>query len=370
MADGCSWDGLAGVVGGGAVISRGGLGPAPSSCKCVLPAVGTIVGRAGGNLAGNATTLFRLELPTGSTLQNLVPAIGGGFRGLVKSGETGKIAGQARLIPVAGAAGGATVALGPLIGLMALSVGTEMLARRQQDKKLEAIHRGVQMLKRDAEEKDAAKLKGAAQALETATAAILDKIEVPQSVGLGSACNDLRIIKNQALGWLERWEGRAAEDLKGGPVSFGKMRRVLAGADAEDSAYKNFPRQIETLYRALVLDSRALVLTSAEAALRSGDETLHHLQDRLRRSLQENAETQDRMRELLWQLAENPVTSSLPAAPKTGERVAELATALARLAAAAARMPDAPAILTPANRQVLELCREQDGTLRVLAPAA
>lgn len=133
---------------------------------------------------------------------------------------------------------------------------------------------------------------------------------------------------------------------------------------------RTFPRQIETLYRAVVLDSRALVLTSAEAALRSGDETLSHLQDRLRRSLQENAETQDRMRELLWRLSENPVTFSLPAMPNTGDRVARLDRALATLATAAARMPDAPAVLTSGNRQVLEICRSQDGTLRVLQPVA
>src|SRR4051794_37796704 len=42
----------------------------------------TVAERAGASSAVHAgSTLFRLELPAGQTLQNLVPAIGGGFRG-------------------------------------------------------------------------------------------------------------------------------------------------------------------------------------------------------------------------------------------------------------------------------------------------
>jgi hypothetical protein len=72
----------------------------------------------------NGAALFTLELPTGTTLRNLVPAIGGGFRGMVRTGGSGAIAGHGRLVPVGGAAAGvgAGIALGPLVALMALSV--------------------------------------------------------------------------------------------------------------------------------------------------------------------------------------------------------------------------------------------------------
>lgn len=123
-------------------------------------------------------TLFRLELPTGSTLQNLVPAVGGGFRGLVRTADNASLAGHARLIPVA-AGTGAAVTLGPLIGLMALSVGAEMLGRHQQDKKLAAIHQGVKALNKAVEENTRAQADSAEQALEQASAAILDRIEYP-----------------------------------------------------------------------------------------------------------------------------------------------------------------------------------------------
>ncbi len=56
------------------------------------------------------------------------------------------ITSHARLMPVAGAAAGtgAAIALGPLVGLMALSVGAEMLARHQQEQQLKAMRQGVE----------------------------------------------------------------------------------------------------------------------------------------------------------------------------------------------------------------------------------
>ncbi len=85
--------------------------------------------------------LFRVELPAGQVLQNLVPAVGGGFRGMTRAAGSARIAGQARLLPVGAAAVGVGtgVALGPLIGIMALTVGAEMLAQHQLQAKLDAI---------------------------------------------------------------------------------------------------------------------------------------------------------------------------------------------------------------------------------------
>jgi hypothetical protein len=150
-------------------------------------------------------------------------------------------------------------------------------------------------------------------------------------------------------------------------VSFAKMRTILTGTDSGDE-YKKFPSRVATLYRALALDSRALVLTAAEATLRHPGETLHNLQGHLRGALQENASAQDRLKEVLWRIAEAPLTLSLPAMPSAAKDLAVLDQTLAQLAAAASRLPDAPALLTPSNRQVLEVLRERDGTMRVLKP--
>src|SRR3954452_22803640 len=56
-----------------------------------------VVERAGlGAAARTGAQLFTVELPPGQVLQNLVPAVGGGFRGLVRAPGSTQIAGHAR----------------------------------------------------------------------------------------------------------------------------------------------------------------------------------------------------------------------------------------------------------------------------------
>ncbi len=331
--------------------------------------LGSIVSQAGQSRAlSTGQTLFRLELPTGSTLQDLVPAVGGGFRGLVRSGDKAVFSGHARLVPVSAGATGVGLALGPLVGLMALSVGAEMLARHQQDQKLAAIQRGVAALNNAVEETTQAQLQSAEQALESASAAILDRIEVPSAIGLGTARDNLRVIKNRGLGWLSDWEDRLQRfhGERDDEIDYGKMREVLAGKDSGD-AYRAFPNRVATFYRAITLDSRAIVLTDAEAALRRDNASLGHLQAQLHSQLAANAVTQDRLRDLLWRLTSVPVTYSSPALPTTSGKVHRLQQTLNRLAIASAQLPDAPGLLTTSNRQVTEILRRPNGDLHVLA---
>jgi hypothetical protein len=58
--------------------------------------------------------VFPVELPTGTTMQNLVAAIGDGFRRPVCASESGRITGHARLVPTGpgGGAAGAAIVLG------------------------------------------------------------------------------------------------------------------------------------------------------------------------------------------------------------------------------------------------------------------
>jgi hypothetical protein len=131
-----------------------------------------------------------------------------------------------------------------------------------------------------------------------------------------------------------------------------------------------FPNHVATFYRALALDSRAVVLTGAEAALRRDDLTLVHLQEQLQVQLRENARVQDRLRELLWQLASVPVAYSTPTIPVSGGKVLQLQRMLNKLAISAAKLPDAPALLGTSNRQVTEIRREPNGDFRVLSAPA
>lgn len=347
--------------------TRPAWGPVLKQGSAFAQQLVNVADRAGARDAVTAgATLFRVELPTGQTLQQLVPAVGGGFRGMTRAVDSTKLAGQARLIPVSGAAAGAGLALGPLVGLMALSVGAEMLARHEQDKKIQSINEAVHGIQRHLQQKIVAELTTAEQALEAATAAILDQIAVPQGIGLSSAVTGLRNVKNQSLNWLEQWEERLSalsKDSSG--VAYSDLRRIL---DVGLGGPNAFPAQVMVLYRALALESRAQVITAAEAALANPGQTLPNLEASVQQRLDENIAAQDRLRELLLTLMEHPVTARLPARRSTWHKATAMDHTLGRLTHAVVKVADTPPVLTVENRQVLEAVSHEDGSMSILQP--
>src|SRR4051794_26672825 len=166
----------------------------------------TVVERAGSKLPTAGETLFRLELPAGQTVSNLIPAVGGGFRGMTRLAGSTQIANHAKLLPVGGAAAGTAIALGPLLGIVALSVGAEMLANHQQEVKLEAIKQVVERLENHQLNELVAALDSADHVLEDSMAALLDRLEVPEAVGLGPTAARVKEIKALTLNWIKEWE--------------------------------------------------------------------------------------------------------------------------------------------------------------------
>ena len=140
-----------------------------------------------------------------------------------------------------------------------------------------------------AEETTNAQLKSAEQALALGGAAILERVAIPSAIGLGSARDNLRVINNRGLVWLDAWEqGVEGFSYKWSNIDLTDMSKVLEGRSAPVSA---FPSRVVTIYQALALDSRAQVLTAAEAALPRPGGPLQHLQSKLQQSLRQNAES-------------------------------------------------------------------------------
>jgi hypothetical protein len=320
----------------------------------------------GGDVVKAGATLFRLELPTGQILRDLVPAVGGGVRGMVRSADGAKISAHARLFPVSGAAVGTGLALGPLVGLMALSVGAEMIAARQQEEMLKAIRESVRGIERHLQQELDARLKTAEHALQEANAAILDQVSMPQSIGLSAAVTGLRDVRHQAIGWLEQWEKGAAElPADTTDLDYAKAKGIL---DAGIGGSAGFVAHVELLYRAVSLDARAAVLGASEAALANPGLTLSNIEGVLRSRLAENAAVLERLRAVLLRLAEYRITVGTLSRPGTSDGAARMDGLLARLAHALVRAPDVPAVLTSSNRQVLEAVRNVDGSVRLRAP--
>ena len=143
--------------------------------KAISQAAGQL-GRSSGSVEG----LYRVIMPTGSVARDLVPAVGGGFRGIARAAGSTKITGQVRLVPaVAGA--GATVAAGPLIATVGLAVAGEMLAQHQMNKKLDGIKNALVGIETRANDHDRSVLSTAAQQAGKVASYLLDQAHIQRS---------------------------------------------------------------------------------------------------------------------------------------------------------------------------------------------
>lgn len=329
-------------------------------------AVSAVLKDSGRGAAQAGETLFRLELPTGHTLNNLVPAIGGGYRGLTRAAGSTAISGHARLVPTTGAAIAGGAALGPVIALVAVSAGAEMLARHEQDKKLRAILRSVEALEANELTKLRSRLGAAQETLIRAHAALMDGVTIPESLGVGPAADSVRRVKYTALEWLGEWEG-AAGDLKVGSegVGWGELKKIfgkgLGGMDA-------LPLRVGLLYQSLVLDARWNVLVQTEAAATNRERPLDHLDAALGQALEQGAALQHRLAEILWLFAENPIDTGFNPLPREWKRAAGMHTSLLAMVRAIHQASETLPVLTARGTQVLEGVLRPDGSVQLLTP--
>jgi hypothetical protein len=329
----------------------------------------TVVQKAGAQLPATGETLMRVQLPAGQTVANLVPAVGGGLRGMTKLAGSSDFAGHARLFPVAGtaAAGAAAVPLGPLLAVLALSVGVEMLASHQQEAKLDAIKEVVERLENHEVDKLVAALDSAEGVLHDSMTALLDKLDVPEAVGLGSTAGSVKETKALALNWLSKWETVADRFESDRRVDIDDLKEHVAKTAI--GGFEAFGQLVQLTYRALALDSRVHIVAMAEATLQSPDESVEHFQRSIQRRLVENADNLDRLKRLVRRFASMRLTVNVARIDKRNE-LSNLQSRLVRLAFALADTPELPPLLTADQRLVIEAVRREDGSIIMLEPRA
>lgn len=343
-------------------------GPALAGSSGLARALTQVVQQAGTPAVAQSAAYFRVVVPAGQTIRDLVPAVGGGFRGLVR-GSTG-IVGHARLVPVAGAAAGtgAAIALGPLLGLMAVGVGAEMLARHQQEQQLKAISQGVEALLRRERHKDLAVLQTAEDAIRRAGSALLDRIEVPDSVGLAPAAHDLSSLKNRAAQWLGAWEaGVRQHPVDEAGLDVKVLRELIGGPiDSADA----FVPSVHLIRRAVALDSRMRLLSAVEAATLNPHVDLRNFRSTVEQDLNANAALLERLTETVMSVADYRVTTSMTSTYPRIWAAQQLAAGLSRTAHAVSRSATALPLIDDQNRLVIEAQRRQDGMWSVREPLA
>ncbi len=322
------------------------------------------VGR--GTSATAAPNAFQVILPAGATVRDLVPAVGGGFRGLVKTTGSSAISGHVRLVPaVAGA--GATVAAGPLIATVGLAVVAEMLAQHQMNKKLQSIKGAVQGVQRHLEAEDRAIIVTADQAARKVAGYLLDQANMPSIAGASHSFADLSSLANRHIEQLDDWRQVVADRSSSSRSHGGDLMTALVGK--RDDQVAAFERAVAQTYEAIALRARIVVLEKVASEASNPDRSLPHVEQLLRAELSGLADRQSQLTAVLDDLsAMNIDGSKLPVAI-AGKASIGARTSFGRMARALHAAPPALPFLTETDQTVMELSASASG-MTVMAPSA
>ena len=245
---------------------------------------------AAANVAATGEVLYRMVVPAKVAAQvgkGLVrpmaskAAAGGVHSALVKSSG---IAAQASFVPVAGQAAAAGAATGaastagvavasagaltvaaPLV-LMSVAVGVSAYADHQREQALERIADLLEKLHEDKLEDERSRLDGCRDAIDKATAILLDKGRVGASLGLDATVYAINVSIERATRRLSKWQ-RALAEIHG-PVELAAVLKSFPGVTEENGG--EFRAHLELANLAIALKRRVLVLQAVEHAQLEG----------------------------------------------------------------------------------------------------
>lgn len=326
-------------------------------------AISQAFGQAG--QAASTEGLYRVILPTGSVARDLVPAVGGGFRGITRAAGSTKIAGQVRLIPAGVAGAGATVAAGPLIATVGLAVAGEMLAQHQMHKKLDAINNVVTGIQTRMDEQERSVLTTAEQQARMVAGYLLDQAHIPSISSAAHAFGELNTLTNTYISRLDRWLEISAKHHGSARVYAPDLMRELVGK--RDNQAQEFEQMVAQTYQALALRARVVVLEKVAAEFSNGDRSLPHVENVLRGELSALADRQTQLVSLLDDLNVLQIDSSKVPIAFAGKGTIGARSSFGRLARALHATPDSLPLLTESDQTVLELAPTAEG-LAVIAP--
>jgi hypothetical protein len=306
--------------------------------------------------------LYRVILPNGSLARDLVPAVGGGFRGMVRTAGTQGFTGQVRLIPAA-AGGAAAIAAGPLIATVGLAVAGELLAQHQMNKKLDSIRSAVQGITLQLSAQNKATLKTAEQQAQKVAGYLLDRAQLPAINSASVAFGELNSLTNQQIDRLDHWRGVAADLADSKRVSATDLMTRLVGK--HDDPIGEFEQAVSHTYESLALNARVVVLEKIASEFSNPERSLPHVEEVLRRELAALAERQTQLANVLDDLSSLQIDGGR--VRPAGKQTIGVRTSFGRLSRAIHSMPDGIPMLTQSDRTVIELAPGPDG-LSVIAP--
>lgn len=300
----------------------------------------------------------------------------GGIYGALR-GATG-IIGQGKFVPVAPAAsaggaaatagatalGGVAVTVAAPLVLMALAVGASAHAEHRRQQAIERITGLLEQLRDDALDAERADLEGCRDAVEKATAVLLDQGQLGVSLGLDSAVHAIAKGLAAAERRVARWQVALEALRSDGPVDIDAVTTALPGVDKENGLFR---AHLELAALAIALKQRVILLQAVEHAQGDLDSPFEHFT----RSLRNDHARLDRLQSSIDDVL--VTLSSLEFARPANRRPAFTGAQVDRLLRSTSsirRLGDGVAVNRAASDVSIEIARSEDGSLFVLPAQA
>ncbi|MFI6935717.1 hypothetical protein [Streptomyces sp. NPDC050287] len=303
----------------------------------------------------------------------------GDIYGALVNSTTGRIAAGAKFVPVgkaaaAGAVGGAGATAGvaaagsaaltvaaPLV-LMAVAVGVSANA---DSKRQEAIERITELLEQLHDQKlddERSELDGCRDAIDKATAILLDQGKLGVSLGLDSAVHAINTALGRADRRLAQWQSALDKLPDGEAVEIGTLTKSFPGVDEDGGTFR---AHLELAALAIALKRRVNVLQAVEHAQNDADNLFENFTRALKRDQQRLDELESGIAGVLVRL------SALELARPNGLRPVFTTGEVDRLMRATHRihqLGDGVTVNSRTTDVAIEIARDKDGSV-VVFPA-
>lgn len=294
--------------------------------------------------------------------------VSGGVHSALRDAKS--VVGHASFVPVqaapAGAAsgaaagtvvaGGAVAVAGPLI-LLAVAVGASAHADHQRQKAIENVTELLEQLHDVQLDRERNELDGCRDAIEKATALLLDHGKVGASLGLDSAVHAISTAMQTAARRAKSWEN--ALDAFGARVDVSELERGFPGVSEDGGTFR---AHLELAALAIALKRRVVILQGVEAGQGDAENQFENFVRSLRADQQRVLDLEGRIEGILLRLSRLEVRPPRRLVDKvmTRKQVDALLETSYRLRALTGPGGDL------AEEIVIEIEKHRDGSLLVL----
>lgn len=341
-------------------------------------------------VAQSSEVLYRMHVPAkvasqfgkGFVKPMASKAVDGGVYGdLVASTGKSVVAAKATFVPVEAAAAGATgTAVGTAAGtavagtaltvaaplvLMAVAVSASAYADHERQKAIENITELLEKLHDEKLESERSELDGCRDAIDKATALLLDRGKVGASLGLDSAVHAISTATQNAERRVKKWEAALDAVLEDDHVDVAELEAAFSGITEDGGEFRT---HLEMAALAIALKRRVIVLQGVEAGQGDPDNQFENFVRSLREDHQRINDLEARVEHVLRRLSALELRSPKRLIDKvmTRKQVDSLLDASYRLRALA----PAHSANSPSADVLIEIEKHSDGTLLVLPARA